>query len=92
MSNIEFVQYVDESNINSIPSPKIDGYYKIQLENHMLENSSKENVAHIFSNAFKTLQYLINPFDEGPKRNKVLCLGKVQSGKTAFFICSIEDL
>lgn len=89
MSNIEFVQYVDESNINSIPSPKIDGYCKIMLENHMLEDSSKDNVAHIFSNAFKTLQYLINPFDEGPKRNKVLCLGKVQSGKTAFFICSI---
>lgn len=89
MSNIEFVQYVDESNINSIPSPKIDGYCKIMLENHMLEDSSKDNVGHIFSNAFKTLQYLINPFDEGPKRNKVLCLGKVQSGKTAFFICSI---
>ncbi len=89
MSNIEFVQYVNESNINSIPSPKIDGYCKMLLEKHMLESSSKDSVGHIFSNAYKTLQYLINPEDEGPKRNKILCLGKVQSGKTAFFISSL---
>jgi len=89
MSNIEFVQYLNESNINSIPSPKIDGDCKILLEKHMLESSSQDSVAHIFSNAFKTLQYLINPNDAGPKHNKILCLGKVQSGKTAFFISSI---
>lgn len=89
MSNVEFVQYMNELNINSIPLPKIDGECKILLEKHMLESSSQDNVAHIFSNAFKTLQYLINPEEEGPRRNKVLCLGKVQSGKTAFFISSI---
>lgn len=89
MSNVEFVQYSNELNINSIPSPKIDGECKILLEKHMLESSSQDSVAQIFSNAFKTLQYLIDPEDEGPRRNKVLCLGKVQSGKTAFFISSI---
>ncbi len=89
MSSVEFVHYLDESNIDSIPSPRIDGECKILLENHMLESTSSNNVVHIFSNAFKTLQFLINPHKEGPNRNKILCLGKVQSGKTAFFICSI---
>lgn len=89
MSNIEFVQYVDELNNNSISSPKIDGECKILLEQHMLESSSPDDVAHVFSNAYKTLQYLINPADKGPKHNKILCLGKVQSGKTSFFISSI---
>ncbi len=89
MDNVEFYKYVSESNNNSIFSPKIDGECKILLEEHMLETLSKENVLHIFSNAYKTLQYLINPKEIGPKRNKILCLGKVQSGKTAFFISSI---
>lgn len=89
MDNIEFYQYVSETNSNSIFSPKIDGECKTLLETHMLETSSKENVSHIFSNAYKTLQYLIDPREIGPKRNKILCLGKVQSGKTAFFISSI---
>ena len=89
MSDVEFVQYVNESNLNSILSPKIDGECKLLLEKHMLEKSSQDSVTHIFSNAYKTLPFLINPDAEGPKRNKVLCLGKVQSGKTAFFISSI---
>ena len=89
MSSVEFVRYLDESKFDSIPSPRIDGECKTLLESHMLESTSSNNVAHIFSNAYKTLQFLINPYKEGPHRNKILCLGKVQSGKTAFFICSI---
>ena len=89
MSDIELVQYINDGNLNTIKSAKIDGECKTLLEKHMLESSPEDDVAHIFSNAYKVLQYLIDPYSNTPKRNKILCLGKVQSGKTAFFISSI---
>ena len=89
MTGTEFIQYENDLVTNSIKNPKIDGNCKRLLEEHMLETSSREVVAHIFSNAIRTLQYLLNPVTGEERKSKILCLGKVQSGKTGFFISSI---
>ncbi|MCI5583047.1 MAG: hypothetical protein MR357_04980, partial [Anaeroplasma sp.] len=91
MSEVEFVQYVNDQDLNSIESPKIDGECLMNLKKHMLEdpNTTENSVNHIFSNGYKILPYLINPTLDCNKSNKILCLGKVQSGKTAFFISAI---
>ena len=91
MNKIELVQMVPDDKLNSIPFPKIDGNCKNKLMINMLsrKSSTEESVNHIFSNAYKILPYLVDPNKQGEYKNKILCLGKVQSGKTAFFISSI---
>lgn len=89
MNQLEFVQYQNEDIQGGILKPKIDGIFKTKLEEKMLVDSSKTSVDSIFSNSYRILPYLVDPNLKIKKTNKVLCLGKVQSGKTAFFICSI---
>lgn len=91
MSEVELFQYLDDNNSNFIVSPKIDGYYLMTLKQHMLDDASsdEDTINHIFSNAYKVLPYLLNPESLEKRSDKVLCLGKVQSGKTAFFISAI---
>lgn len=92
MDEVEFIQYVNDENLTfSIKNPRIDGECLGLLREHMLEdpNTNENNINHIYSNGYKILQYLIDPSIEIKKCNKILCLGKVQSGKTAFFISSI---
>lgn len=90
MSNIELIQYFDETEEFNIKKPKIDGICITKLYEHMHSGGmSKGNISHIFSNAYKVLPYLVNPKSKKSKKTRVLCLGKVQSGKTAFFISSI---
>lgn len=68
---------------------KTDGKNKKKLEEHMLETWTEENLNSVFSNSIKALTKFVNPKSEYENMTKVLCLGKVQSGKTAFFISSI---
>ncbi|MCR4874510.1 MAG: Z1 domain-containing protein [Clostridia bacterium] len=91
MGDTELIQRYSEPIEGTILAPKIDGENKNLLEAHMLEspNATKTSVDNIFNNAYKVLQYLIDPNLDIIKLNKVLCLGKVQSGKTAFFIGAI---
>lgn len=89
MENLELVEYQKNGNAHSLPNPKIDGECKCLLEDHMQNDSSAGTVGHIFSNAYKALPYLIDPSINEKVSNKILCLGKVQSGKTAFFISTI---
>lgn len=90
MSNIELIQYSEEESDYGIKKPKIDGECISKLYEHMLLGGMRpDNITHIFSNAYKVLSYLVNPYLKTSKKNRVLCLGKVQSGKTAFFISSI---
>ena len=90
MSKVEFIQYINNSPLNSLPSPNIDGYYKEKLVENMLKENSKDTIEHIFGNAYKVLPYIVDPHIKNRELNKVLCLGKVQSGKTAFFISVIS--
>ncbi|MBQ6282890.1 MAG: hypothetical protein IJK66_05115 [Bacilli bacterium] len=55
----------------------------------MLETWSEESLNSVFSNSIKALTKFVNPNSKYENMTKVLCLGKVQSGKTAFFISSI---
>lgn len=90
MGEVELIQNINDDLV-CIKSPKIDGYSLMTLKDHMLDDpsSSEKSVNHIFSNAYKILPYLIDPNYSEKKNHKILCLGKVQSGKTAFFISSI---
>ena len=77
------------SNTGYLTNIKTDGKYKKKLEEHMLETWSEESLNSVFSNSIKALTKFVNPNSEYENMTKVLCLGKVQSGKTAFFISSI---
>ena len=91
METTEFIQHYHEPIEGTVKSPKIDGRCKRLLEEHMLEspNATSEIVASIFANSCKILPFLLDPNIDESKLNKILCLGKVQSGKTAFFIGAI---
>lgn len=66
-----------------------DGYYKKTLTEHMNLSWSDEDINSVFSNSTKALLKFVSPKSESEKMTKLLCLGKVQSGKTAFFISAI---
>lgn len=68
---------------------KTDGMYKQKLVNHMRESWTENNLNNVFSNSTKALLKFVSPISPVDKMTKLLCLGKVQSGKTAFFISSI---
>ncbi len=89
MSNIELIEYLEESNDKFLKNPKVDGEYKRLLYENMREKQSEETVNAIFSNAYKALNFFSNPEIKN-NTTKILCLGKVQSGKTAFFISVIS--
>ena len=79
----------DFANSEYLTNIKTDGKYKKKLEEHMLETWSEESLNSVFSNSIKALTKFVNPNSKYENMTKVLCLGKVQSGKTAFFISSI---
>ncbi len=85
---IQLVEYVSEDSDKFLISPKVDGYHRNTLFTHMSEKQGEETANAIFSNAYKAMDYFANP-GIGPNVTKILCLGKVQSGKTAFFISVI---
>ena len=87
------VLYKSEQNSidNVIQTPCIDGQYIKKYEEGMLEdsNNTKDTIDHILLNGYEVLKYLLDPTLDIKKTNKILCLGKVQSGKTSFFISAI---
>lgn len=86
MSKIELIDYVANSSSKLLVNKKIDGVHKQRLYNHMQANMSTDVVDRIFSNAYKALNLFASPEVADGNLSKILCLGKVQSGKTAFFI------
>jgi hypothetical protein len=77
-----------------ISSPKIDGINKQVMYDRLLHADppqSIDTINHIFSNAYKAITYFSNPDYPGQDNvlSKILCLGKVQSGKTAFFTAAV---
>ena len=82
-------EVVENVNPTYISNVLTDGPYKKKLEEHMLESWSEESLNSVFSNSINALTKFVNPDSPSEKMTKLLCLGKVQSGKTAFFISSI---
>ena len=92
MGSIELIDYYSPTEVKLMTAQKIDGKYKQLLYSNMLSQMEKEKVDAIFSNSYKALNFFANPNydDEDNNLSKILCLGKVQSGKTAFFISSLS--
>lgn len=86
---IQLVEYIDDENNRFLSDPKVDGEFKNVLYSNMRSEMDEGTVNAIFANAYKALDYFANPLVR-PNTTKVLCLGKVQSGKTAFFISVIS--
>ncbi len=73
-----------------INSPILNGYHITKFRENLLLEENEETVNHIISNAFQSVNCLRKPkLKSEIKSVKVLCLGKVQSGKTSFFLSSI---
>lgn len=84
---------INEQNVNT-PSTYItnvitDGPFKKCLAEHMKNSWTEESLNSVFSNATQAILKFISPKSPFEKMTKLLCLGKVQSGKTAFFISTI---
>ncbi len=89
MLPIELVEIINENESKLLKSQIIDGSFKCLLYENMLKRMKKGAVDNIFSNGYKALKYFAEPLDNEQNLSKILCLGKVQSGKTAFFITTI---
>lgn len=90
MDQIELIENTyDYENVKFLNCPKLDGKHAQILHDHMSETKSAEVVNGIFANAQKALPYFAVPCGTS-NVTKILCLGKVQSGKTAFFITVIS--
>jgi len=72
-----------------ITSVEADGTNKKWLEEQFMRKWDQEKCNRIFSNACQGMTKFVSPTSKEEKMTKVLCLGKVQSGKTAFFIGEI---
>ena len=93
MANEQGIVVTEVINNNSekyITSPVFDGYNITKFKELLSEEESEETVGHILSNAYQSICYFKNPVNDNDPQNpsKVLCLGKVQSGKTSFFLAT----
>lgn len=70
----------------TIKLPEFDGVHKKRLHNSISASKDTETADKMFNNSRKVMKYLIDPAEQD--LSKTLCVGKVQSGKTSFFICA----
>ena len=87
---IVVTEVINNNSENYITSPVFDGYNITKFKELLCEEESEETVGHILSNAYQSICYFKNPVNDNDPQNpsKVLCLGKVQSGKTSFFLAT----
>ena len=82
----EFEKEQDGSYITNVIT---DGPFKQKLVEHMSKDWSEQAMNSVFSNSTKAVLKFVSPVSKYEKMSKLLCLGKVQSGKTAFFISAM---
>lgn len=97
MSNSDYIELVEDINSNAdkyLISPVITGYHASLFRDKLNEeNPNDPNIANnVFSNAIQSLSYFINTsyISESKTLSKVLALGRVQSGKTSFFLATVS--
>lgn len=88
MSKLELREKQFEYSKETIENIVIDGYHTSQMKEYLIQSRGKKTADHIMSNAYKVLPFFADTKLPNSS-SKILCLGKVQSGKTAFFISSI---
>lgn len=88
---IVVTEVIDDGLNNYIKAPILDGYNVTKYRELLMLEETEETIGHILSNAYQAISYFKNPInDEFPQMpSKILCLGKVQSGKTSFFLATI---
>ena len=74
-----------------IKNPTLDGLNFKKFKENLLNEESEDVTNHILANSIHAINLFKNPHSKKNfnKPLKILCLGKVQSGKTAFFLGSI---
>ena len=89
--NIELIEEIDENSEKYITSPKLDGENAALLRSFLNDDVGEDVASNVFRNAYKGIRYFINPEYEAANDglSKILAIGRVQSGKTSYFISSI---
>lgn len=80
-----------ETDDNQIDNPVLDGFHISRFKENLLQSgASDEKVSNILSNAYQSIGYFKRCGDNVGSHTpiKILCLGKVQSGKTSFFLAA----
>ena len=80
-------EVIEDNNDVNIVKPNFAGYHLNKFKENLLEEESLNTVEHILSNSYQAIGYFkrTKDYKEGQKPIKILCLGKIQSGKTSFF-------
>jgi hypothetical protein len=86
---IELIEHMGDTESVRMDTIIIDGYNTKCMMNHLIESRGVQTANHIIYNAKNALSFFADP-KKGRSNSKILCLGKVQSGKTAFFISTIS--
>lgn len=83
------VDQCDDEKTYKIKNVITSGACKTKLEEHMLKKWDPDKLNKLFTMVGMGLTKFYNPSSNVDKVVKILCLGKVQSGKTAFFISTM---
>lgn len=87
--NTVLVEKYDGEDEYKLKNINTSGKCKLKLEEHMLKEWNSEKLDKLFSMVSIGLTKFYDPRSNINKVVKILCLGKVQSGKTAFFISTM---
>lgn len=91
VENIELIEQINENSEKYISSPKLDGENARLLKTYLADDAGEKIANNVFCNAYKGIKYFVNPDCHSDDRSlsKILAVGRVQSGKTSYFISSI---
>jgi hypothetical protein len=92
-SKIIVTETIGGQDSGNIKSPILNGFFLSKFRENMLVDDSERTVDHILANSYQSIGYFRDPHCSEKSLLQVpvriLCLGKVQSGKTSFFLGSI---
>ena len=83
---MELVEKKPDTDKQLLACPKIDGLHRNTMFSAMAQKNGEETVKGMFMNSIRALSYFADP--NATEHSNILCIGKVQSGKTSFFIAS----
>lgn len=86
---MEFVENVNDTKTTIISQPIIDGPNITKFRESLKTGEFDDiSINRICSNAAKSMYFLPVVLENKKNLSKILCIGKVQSGKTGFFIAA----
>ena len=89
MQNTVITEHSENIDNIFITNVITNGKYKKTLAEHMSKSWADSSLNNVFINATQALLKFVSPKSPVDRMTKLLCLGKVQSGKTAFFISTM---